>query len=98
MLHTATFQRNGVSVTLDEHKAILRERLEVLSYASAWALWGQPLPAGDRVGWRCSWTPLARSRDGSLLVELRCTGPALSRAYVRRVRLVRRADLTSRLG
>lgn len=84
---------SGLRCTLDEFLAILDLRLSTLADATAQVTGDGPLPVGARHGWKATYKVLGRSQDGSLLVEIRCTGPWQAAPYTRKCRLVREQRL-----
>jgi len=96
MLPDGPRERNGIRVTLAEHQAILEHRLSTLEAASAEGRLDGPLPVRWRVGYRCTWFPVARDAQGSLLLILTVT--ATTRPgwrYQRKIRLVASKRLPS---
>jgi hypothetical protein len=86
---------NGIMISREEHQAILKARLETLKSATAVDRLGGPLPVRWRVGWDCSFKPVKRSRDGSLLVLLTATDASRPGwKYERRIRLVKARRLS----
>jgi hypothetical protein len=76
-----------------EYRQLFNLRRVALDWvASEGSLYG-PLPASERMGYRARITLLGRDRDGHLSAAVRVTAPHLTKAYVRRVRLVKQVRL-----
>lgn len=94
MIYDARPFRNGILIELDEHQAILRERLRVLTAGTSEGRLGGPMPVRWRLGWSCTWTPVKRDAEGNLLLIFRVRHTLRpSWQYHQRVRLVRTRTL-----
>lgn len=98
MLAQSPHRRYPYDATPDEMRALFSERLRALEDATRRATWGSPLPVTWRMGWSAKLEIVGRSRDHSLLGRITCTGPGLSRPYVRSVRMVNAHRLPSSSG
>jgi hypothetical protein len=92
-----TVRHHPDGVTPDEHHKLLQIRRQTLDDATRAEGSLFPMPVTWRWGWKAHIVIRGRDRDHSLMAEIRVTGPALERPYVRRVRLCRRHRLPSDL-
>lgn len=94
MIAVTQIERNGFRLTPDEHTAVLRECRRALSDAFL-DEYGDLEPANRHAwGWRYSWRPVKRDKDGSLCLVIRVYDARHVQARMQRIRLVRRQPLT----